>query len=147
MKTRLATLDDMVDILRMGRAFCKALNENFDRQSVAEHVEWLITEEICTVFVCEDDELGVVGMVSGVIIPVYFDNARVQATEMWWWVEDKARRLGVGTALIDALESWAKAQGALRLSMMIMHELDTSITEIYEKRGYRLHESTYLKEF
>ena len=143
---RAATHDDMGDILRMGRSFCKALGEKFDRQSVCEHVEWLIETDICTALVCEF-EGEVVGMVSGVCIPVYFDSSRTQASEMWWWVDEDARELGVGTELIDGLESWARQAGAERLSMMMMHDLDKSIASIYEKRGYHIHESTFLKEF
>ena len=144
---RAATHEDMESILRMGRNFCQALGEKFDRRSVCEHVEWLIDNDISTVLVCEVEEIGVVGMVSGVYIPVYFDNSRTQATEMWWWVDEEARKLGVGTELIDGLESWARQAGAERLSMMIMHQLDKSIVQIYEKRGYHIHESTFLKEF
>lgn len=145
---RAATHDDMADILRMGRQFCKALDENFDRLSVVEHVEWLIETENCTAMVAVDVEGKVVGMVSGVSIPNYFDNSRVMAAEMWWWVDQDARVAGIGTALMDALESWAKAAGAERLSMMIMHQLgDNGARSIYEKRGYRKHETTYLKEF
>lgn len=145
MIVRDATRDDMKDILRMGRQFCKALDEKFDRESVVAHVEWLIDDDRTVAMVAEDD--GVVGMVSGVCIPNYFDNSRLMATEMWWWVDEGARTAGIGTALIDELESWAKGMGAERLSMMVMEQLDTRIVKIYNERGYRRHETTYLKEF
>jgi GNAT superfamily N-acetyltransferase len=145
---RTATHDDLGDILRMGRQFCAALDEDFDRESVAEHVEWLIDTDHCTAMVAINIEGKAVGMVSGVAIPNYFDNRRVMAAEMWWWVDQDARDAGIGTALIDALESWAIEAGADRLSMMVMHQLsDGAVEAIYEKRGYRKHETTYLKEF
>lgn len=145
MKVRPATHEDMQDILRMGEQFCDALDEHFDKASVVEHVTWLIETDCCTAMVAEDDGV-VLGMVSGVCIPNYFDNTRKMAAEMWWWVDVDARGAGIGIALIDALESWAKGMGAERLSMMVMHQLDTSIVKIYGKRGYRKHETTYLKE-
>jgi len=47
---------------------------------------------------------------------------------------------------MDALESWAEDAGAWRLSMMTIVGIAPGIEEMYEKRGYREREKTFLKE-
>jgi len=146
-EVRPASLDDMSDILRMGQQFCAALDESFDRDSVIAHIEALVESPMATAFVAEQSG-SVFGMVSGVCLPNYFDNSRLIATELWWWVDTDHRSKGVGVNLLHALESWAKSIGAERLSMMAMEGLGRNAVEcMYLKSGYRRFETTYLKEF
>ena len=143
---RTAEHDDIIHFLRMGRNFAEAAGEPFDRESLVQHLEWIIDTENTTALVAETD-VGVVGIIAGICFPTFWDNSKITATEIWWWVEEGARKGGVGTALMDALESWAEARGAFRISMMTIAGVAPGVEKIYAARGYRLHEQTYLKEF
>ncbi|WP_298633589.1 GNAT family N-acetyltransferase [uncultured Umboniibacter sp.] len=53
------------------------------------------------------------------------------------YVTERARRLGVGSALMTAAEQFAKNQGACRIQLETNHANKTAI-ELYERRGYEL---------
>lgn len=136
---------DLLAILRMGRAFSEAINETHDRESIVQTAEWLMTDPGATLQVWENGEIH--GMAAAILVPVFIDRSRTQATELFWWVDPDSRQSGAGRDLLNGLESWAKAQGAARLSMMSMHSLDNGVGKLYERAGYVLTEQTYIKDF
>ncbi len=54
-----------------------------------------------------------------------------------WYVEPEARRTGVGRALVEAAESWARAQGCSEMA---------SDAEYENEEGHRAHESIGFEE-
>lgn len=144
---REARLDDLVDFLRLGRQFAALAGEPFDRESLVQHVEWIIEGENTVAFVFDDEQVGIIGIVAGIYFPTFWDSEHISASELWWFVDSEFREAGVGTALMDALESWAMDRGANRLSMMLIADIAPGVEKIYEKKGYTLREQTYLKEF
>lgn len=140
-----ATRDDLLAILRMGREFATAIGEAYDRESIVQTCEWLMDDAECTLKVYENG--AVHGMAGAVIVPMFIDRKRKQATELFWWVDADHRRGGAGAQLLNGLESWAFEAGADRLSMMAMQVLDSGVGELYERFGYEVTETTYLKEF
>lgn len=147
MQVRQAILDDMLDILRLGRQFCEALGENFDRHSVVEHVDMLLEMSNAEVLLVEDEGY-VVGMAAALHLPLYIDSSQKVASELWWWVDPEYRNAGAGSALLDGLESWARSEGCTRMSMMLMEELPGSrgVESMYYVSGYKAHERTFVKE-
>lgn len=142
---RTATNDDIVHFIRMGRDFAVAAGEPFDRESLVQHLEWIIDTENTTALVAETDA-GIVGIIAGIFFPTFWDQSKITATEMWWWVDPQARGSKVGIELMNALESWARDNGAFRLSMMMIAGVAPGIEKLYRRQGYRLHEQTFLKE-
>lgn len=136
---RTATKDDVLEMLRMGRAFCAALGEPCDRESIVSTLEFLIDSDQGTVLV--DDG----AMVGALLVPHFFDNSRVMATELFWWVDEDKRGNGAGAKLLNEVELWAKAHGAERLSMMSMAGLGDEVGKIYERHGFKHFESHYVK--
>ena len=143
---REATHDDIIHFVKMAREFSQLAGEPFDRDDTADHVEWMIDQENTVAFIAVDIDGNPVGICGGIVYPTFWDNSKLTATETWWFVRDEARGSGAGMALMDALESWAKAAGAWRLSMMTIVGIAPGIEEMYEKRGYREREKTFLKE-
>ena len=138
---RLATVDDMDDILRMGKSFADALNEESDVESIEDTAINLIENDI-GVLLIEDH-----AMAGALVVPNFFDMNRLIATELFWWVDEEARGNGAGKRLLNGLESWALSKGAERLSMIAMDALSESVGHLYEKSGYRKFETSYVRKF
>jgi GNAT superfamily N-acetyltransferase len=141
-----AVHDDMPHFIRLARIFAKIAGEPFDSESTVQHVEWVIDDDNTTAFIAIDDKRQVVGICGGIVFPTFWDNSKLTATEMWWFVDPGCRNNGVGTALMDALESWAKEAGAWRLSMMTIVGIAPGVEDMYARRGYREREKTFVKE-
>jgi ribosomal protein S18 acetylase RimI-like enzyme len=53
------------------------------------------------------------------------------------WVDSAYRRTGAGTALIEALKSWAFARGLCELRLMVT-SVNTSALRFYERLGFHM---------
>jgi GNAT superfamily N-acetyltransferase len=68
------------------------------------------------------------------------------AVETFWFVNPLIRSKGVGTALLEAFEQWAKEQGCQFTAMIHMVDSQPDILKsFYEKKGYKLTELHYIK--
>lgn len=141
-----ATTDDIGAFLGMGRKFATLADEPFDRESLTQHLEWIMDEERGVVLMAVDIEGKCVGICAGLWLPTPWDNSKITATELWWFVDPGARNAGIGGALMDALESWARDVGAWRLSMMLIEGISPGVEQMYENRGYAPRERTFVKE-
>jgi ribosomal protein S18 acetylase RimI-like enzyme len=82
-------------------------------------------------FVAVDDEGRFVGMASGAPAP----NRPTSAGLFGMWVAPEARRKGIARALIDAVETWARAAGFATIGLGVTTTNDAAI-ELYEDVGY-----------
>lgn len=137
---RTATLADMPVLIEMGRRFHAAspwahmpINEAVLTNSMAGFIEGEASE----VFVLEDLTGGIGLFVS----PVYFADGLV-AQEVFWYCEAPRK----GRWLLEVAESWAANMGASHMSMICLEGENTDIVgKLYERRGYRPTEHTYMK--
>ena len=91
------------------------------------------------------DEGKIVGMTAGVISPVYFNHAHQSGEELFWWVSKDAPQ-GVGLRLLVALEEEAKARGCDSWQMKSIARLNGDrMAKLYERRGYRASEHSFIK--
>ena len=137
---RNATIDDMDEILRMGKSFANALHEDSDIESIEDTAINLIESDI-GVLLIEDH-----AMAGALVVPNFFDKDRLIATELFWWVDKEARGNGAGKRLLNGLESWAQDKGAERLTMITMDSLE-NVGKLYERAGYRKFETSYVRSF
>jgi aminoglycoside 6'-N-acetyltransferase I len=88
------------------------------------------------VLVAEDDHGGPVGFAELSIRPYSegCDTQRVAFLE-GWYVDNHARRAGVGRALVKAAESWAVQQGCTELASNALIDNDVS-TEAHRSVGF-----------
>src|SRR5262245_14031050 len=103
---RRLTPDDRVEHVRM-RA---ALWPDAEPTELADEFDDLLSNPDQVVFVAERDAGGLCGMVEAGIRP--FANPVDEqpcAFVEGWWVDADVRRMGVGRALIAAVEDWARA--------------------------------------
>lgn len=61
------------------------------------------------------------------------------------YVQEKSRRMGVGTALFQAAWDWAKAGGAVSMQLMTLAENTRAMT-FYESMGMRFMKHFYILE-
>ncbi len=140
---RPATFSDIPQMLEMGRRFYEASGYSdvteFDPESLRVTYEALITSESAVVLVAEG------AMAAALIYPFYFNASHKTAQEMFWWVDPDKR--GIGTKLFDALMAGVKAKGAQSLSMIALERLTPEkVGGIYERRGFRPSERSYIKK-
>jgi GNAT superfamily N-acetyltransferase len=149
MQIRPATIDDIPAMAAMGRDFDVSarqddLFEYVEADCIAS-LEWLLSLDIFLCFVAEAG--GIVGMVGGMVSPVYFNRAHKSGEELFWWVADGAPAM-TGIRLLNAIEDAAKAQGCSTWQMKCIDRLEGQrMAKLYERRGYRPFEHTFIKRF
>jgi GNAT superfamily N-acetyltransferase len=135
-----ATESDIDDILKMGAEFTDALGVIYDPESALKTAKWLMDADDGVLLIDEG------AMAGALIYPHFFNQGRKIAQELFWWVSEPYRGNGVAMQLLRGLEDWAKNNGASALHMVAMNELG-NVGQIYERRGYKPLEQTYMKEF
>lgn len=84
------------------------------------------------------------GMIGGLLVPFPYNQNILVAQELFWWVAPDSR--GGGMALLDAFEDEAEMRGAGIVAMSLMEEMKGEVlSRIYERRGYKLNERSFLK--
>lgn len=133
---RLATPDDLPECLRMGEQFTAAVGMPFDETSTAETLLRLMDSPDGVLLV------GDGGMVGGIVYPAYFASDYRMAQELFWWSETP----GLGRALLNGLEQWARSVGAKSLTMLAMADMRAdAVGRLYQRAGYRPLENTFVK--
>lgn len=145
---RHATLDDLPDIVVMGRQF-------FDVSGFAEFAEWdsasfqitataLINGTINGGLLVVEDG-SIIGMAGCIIFPLFCNHAKQVGQEVFWWVAPE-KRSGIGATLLRELEADARRKGAdIFLSGQIAGQRDAAFARVYARRGYRPAETSYIK--
>lgn len=94
--------------------------------------------------VAEKPGVGLVGFIAGYVTPHLFNPDVKVLAECWWWVTPEHRKTRAGLMLLDAYTEWGKANCDW-VTMCI--ETVTPLNErCLLKRGYRLHERSYILE-
>jgi GNAT superfamily N-acetyltransferase len=96
-------------------------------------------------FVAEADGV-IVGAIAGVLAPVYYNRDHLSGEELFWWVDPAHAAQGVGLRLLSALEREAADRGAISLQMKSIDRLNGErMAKVYERRGYRPSEHSFIK--
>lgn len=96
------------------------------------------------VLVAEKPDGTRVGFIAGYVMPHMFNPALQVLAEIWWWVNPAHRKTRAGLMLLEAYTRWGKENCDL-VTMCI--ETITPVNErCLTKRGYRLHERSYILE-
>jgi len=138
---RIATVDDLDELQRMGLNFLEAspYKELGDKDIIRNVLTNIVkgdTREFIGIISPE------VGFILGSATPFLF-GPHLLATEIAWWVEPEARGTGEGLKLLEAFEYWAKNVAGAKL--VSMTSLDKNVEKFYKKNGYKLYERAYMK--
>jgi hypothetical protein len=136
---RKATLDDLPEIMRLGREFLAysphrwiALNEDDFAASVAQ-----IIEGAGAIFLSDD------GFIGGVLVPCYFNRAVAFLSELFWFARAE------GQELLAAFEAWGReAAGGLEVvscTSGLVDERERAIRRVFARQGYVATEVAFQK--
>jgi len=146
---RLATLEDMPEMIRIGRNFSGFVPHGNDIMPDDEQLERSLTTLFDfggVVFLAEKGGVAI-GALVAILSPVWYNLDRFYATELGWWVEKEHRTGTTALRLVKAFEKWAKDSGAGYATMCNMiHANEKQIGVVYEKKGYIMVEQTFTKK-
>jgi len=90
------------------------------------------------------DKNKIVGGIGLILFPALEDGV-MTTTEAFWFVDEKSR--GGGLKLFITAEKWAKESGSKRMNMIhLTNSMPERLKNLYEKKGYKMIETTYQKE-
>jgi len=140
---RLATIEDMPEILRMGENFFNASGygelTTFNKDDTRNLVERLIE----TGTLLTDGKSTILGFI---VFPIFMNVSYLMAQELFWWVDEDARNTGVGIKILRAAEALAKEKGANLMIMLSLNDLNgEKVNKLYEKLGYKPKEQNYMR--
>ncbi len=73
------------------------------------------------------------------------NDGEIVCSEAFWYVNKESRGHGIG--LLKQFESWAKEQGAKRITMAyLVDSMPDKVKNLYEHMGYRPKEVHYIKQ-
>lgn len=86
------------------------------------------------------------GAIGGIIFPDP-NTGDLTATEMFWYVIPDFRKGTIGLKLLNYFENWAIKEGAKRIIMVHLNNLQPErLSILYRKKGYLPIEIHYMKE-
>lgn len=140
---RLATKEDIPEMLRMGESFFDASGygdlTTFDKEDTTDLLIKLIDEN----WLLTDGESTLLGFV---VFPMFMNNSTIVAQELFWWVDESARKTGVGSEILKKAEELAKEHGATAMMMLSIEDLNGgSVNKLYEILGYSKREQMHMR--
>lgn len=142
---RKATEDDIFVILVLGREFSREAGEAFswDKSKTEAILAQAIHSDEVLILVLEDEGIVVGGLVAA-MSTMPFASHKI-ATELAWFVDPRYRGHRKSLGLVKEYEKWAKANGATYVVMAHIHKV-ADISNVYERLGYEITESSYMKK-
>lgn len=141
---RPATLADVPAILPMCRKFYESTHYTAFAPLCMDSLEAVVRGLIAEGVFLVADEGELVGMVGLAKVPFLFNQSRLAALEVCWWVNPEAQGHGVGKALLEAVEP--ACAGCDYIQMIHLANSPPQAAALYERLGYRFSESSYIKE-
>jgi hypothetical protein len=92
------------------------------------------------------DNGHIVGMIGGIISPVYFNYSHVSGEELFWYAAPDAPQM-TGIKLLKAMECEVRERGCRSWQMKSLARLGGErMVQLYDRMGYRKAEHSFLKE-
>lgn len=145
MHIRRADVSDAADILAMGQRFYHTTHyadfAEYDEFTVASLIDLMLAG----VLLVAEHEEAVIGMVGLIVSAFPFNASLKSAHEIMWWVDEGAQGLGVGKALLEAVEPACREAGCAMIQMTHLTSSPPQAAALYERMGFALCESSYSK--
>lgn len=146
-KVRIARVQDWPSIEPMARKFYDTTSYVNTIPYDKDTVQQLYLDMMKNGFIVVGEVDGViVGMLGIMVVPFTLNRNYKVGTEIMWWVEPEYRHSRVALEMLDITEQVAKVDGCHLLSMSALDTSPPGVVKVYEKRGYKLQESSFTKE-
>lgn len=144
-KIRVATPDDVFDILILAKEFSKEApsSHKWNKDKTEQFLLSAFHNTNMEIFVI-DVGGEIEGALVGLLSELYMSHT-VQATELAWFVSKDYRGKPASIRLMKAFEKWAKESGANQVGMGDIEGI-SSLENLYNRLGYERAETVYLKE-
>lgn len=143
---RMATLEDMDAVLNVCKQFHGEVDWPFEQTVDEEHMRTVYPQLIATdnfmFFMTEDNKAG-----TAVAVAQDLCTGKLQAQELFWYVDPSERGNSHGKNLYNAMEMWCKVIGVDVLAMIALESLRPELVgRLYKSQGYHLVEHGYMKK-
>lgn len=141
------TAENLHLVREIGEAFTASVKYPGGFKYEAFSAAWTVLLEmgLGEIFFAHNGE-KVIGLFGGVFNPDPF-NGLMTAAEQFWYVLPEARGSRVSLQLFDRFEEEAKARRCTRILMLRLEgEYAEVLSRLYERRGYKPAEQTFVKE-
>ena len=119
------------------------LGYEISEKELLSQADIYIDSESCTLLVFETDEGSISGFIAGHIFPLIHQTGYVGRI-MAFIVGEKFQSSGIGSALLDGLESWFKENKCLRFEVNSGDHRNVA-HEFYQSKGYEIDERRFVK--
>lgn len=146
---RMATIDDAPALTTMAQKFV-AYGSHWSAFRVTDeemqiNIESMLTSDAIKCIVAEVNG-DVVGMIAFALVGAWFSPSVTIASELAWWVEDRARGTTVAIRLVRAYEQWASDHNAKLVAMSsLVVDAEDKVGNMLKRIGYEASEITHVK--
>jgi len=146
MTVRLATEDDLFDVMVLAKEFCKEAPDYFtwDKEKVQQLLIQAINEPSFVLFVSTTSDGEITGGILGACTEMFMSRVKI-AAELSWFMSKDHRGNRHAIELVKAFESWAEASEAKYVIMADIRGI-ADLSKLYEKMDYSMSEVSYIKE-
>lgn len=144
---RLATKDDLSEVLRMTEEFHKASPYSdipYSKKKVIEYFEIFLRDPTKVMVILSIQNEKPRGMIVGLCDSPPFSEVLV-TTELAWWMDLEYRNSRDSIHLMRAYEDWGNRVGA-GISQMSLLSTSPDLRDFYERSGYQMTEHSYIKK-
>lgn len=145
-QVRRAKQDDLFEFVVLVKKFANEAYKQFpvDKEVTSHNFLQGITDPNF-LFLVAEDEGEVVGIFVGYATTPLFSSVKTSA-EMGFYLHPDHRDGRTALKMIQEYEKWARSQGCKSAALMDVHDFN-DLRSFYERKGYKLKEKSYLKEF
>jgi GNAT superfamily N-acetyltransferase len=149
MKITAATSHDVDLIYKFGRAFWDQTKYaqagiEYDYDTVTDVIKLCMNDGVALL---AKDEGKIVGMILILVFPFLMNRNELIATEWVFYTDPEYRKQGVGENLLETSEYILKLMGVKLFNMVsVQNVTPENAHRLYEKRGFELAETTYMKD-
>lgn len=149
-RVRPAEENDIANLLPLTRALHYAsFRKDYSDWNVLKWANWLkncIENDVMMCLMATDEVDLPLGFITAVVFPAYWDNDIISCNETGMWVVPEHRHNGIGTALINGINDWAKDKKCTTLIVGASQAMEPKKTSIwYKKMGFELNERYFAR--
>lgn len=143
---RLATLDDIGDILKLGVEFHKSIphcSQSLDLLKCRDKIETFLPQRKDWLFLVSEKEGKIVGMLIGMIYESFFSSEK-RSHELVWYMTPAHAKTKDTIRLHDVFVYWSVKAGCTHVGSSHLHG-DAAMANYYKRKGFQPLEVSYMK--